>query len=205
MDADACPAVIKAILYRAAERLQVGMTLVANQPLHTPPSPFIRTLQVPRGFGVADNEIAQRVKPGDLVITADIPLASDVIDRGAHALDPRGELYTPDNIRERLQMRNFMDELRGNCSRPAARPRSIRRTGRDSPISSIAFSGEPRDAPNYGILIFSRFTCLLQFGQLTRDRCLELLGGHALGRLSAFGLELLPSSAGNASRRLPRG
>ena len=90
------------------------MTLVANQPLHTPPSPFIRTLQVPRGFDVADNEIAQRVKPGDLVITADIPLASDVIDRGAHALDPRGELYTPDNIRERLQMRNFMDELRGS-------------------------------------------------------------------------------------------
>jgi uncharacterized protein YaiI (UPF0178 family) len=90
------------------------MTLVANQPLRTPPSPFIRTLQVLRGFDVADNEIAQRVKAGDLVITADIPLASDVIERGAHALDPRGELYTPDNIRERLQMRNFMDGLRGS-------------------------------------------------------------------------------------------
>ena len=114
VDADACPAVIKAILYRAAERLQIPMTLVANQPLRTPPSPFIRTLQVLRGFDVADNEIAQRLKAGDLVITADIPLASDVIERGAHALDPRGELYTPDNIRERLQMRNFMDGLRGS-------------------------------------------------------------------------------------------
>ena len=114
VDADACPALIKAILYRAAERLQIPITLVANQPLRTPPSPFIRTLQVPRGFDVADNEIARRVKAGDLVITADIPLASDVIGRGAHALDPRGELYTPDNIRERLQMRNFMDGLRGS-------------------------------------------------------------------------------------------
>jgi uncharacterized protein YaiI (UPF0178 family) len=114
VDADACPAVIKTILYRAAQRLQIAMTLVANQPLSTPLSPFIRTLQVPRGFDVADNEIAQSVKAGDLVITADIPLASDVIARGAHALDPRGELYTPDNIRERLQMRNFMDELRGS-------------------------------------------------------------------------------------------
>jgi uncharacterized protein len=114
VDADACPAVIKAILYRAAQRLQIPMTLVANQPLRTPPSPFIHTLQVRRGFDVADNEIARRVKAGDLVITADIPLASDVIDRGADALDPRGELYTPDNIRERLQMRNFMDELRGS-------------------------------------------------------------------------------------------
>lgn len=114
VDADACPAVIKAILYRVAERLQIPVTLVANQPLRTPASPFIRTLQVQRGFDMADNEIARRVKAGDLVITADIPLASDVIDRGAHALDPRGELYTPDNIRERLQMRDFMDGLRGS-------------------------------------------------------------------------------------------
>jgi uncharacterized protein len=114
VDADACPAVIKAILYRVAERLQIPVTLVANQPLRTPSSPFIRTLQVQRGFDMADNEIARRVKAGDLVVTADIPLASDVIDRGAHALDPRGELYTPDNIRERLQMRDFMDGLRGS-------------------------------------------------------------------------------------------
>ena len=114
VDADACPGAIKEILYRAAERLQIPMTLVANQPLRTPPSRLIRTLQVLRDFDVADNEIARRVKAGDLVITADIPLASDAIDRGAHVLDPRGELYTPDNIRERLQMRNFMDGLRAS-------------------------------------------------------------------------------------------
>jgi len=113
VDADACPGVIKDILFRAAERVRIPMTLVANNPLRIPTSPFIRTLQVPRGFDVADNEIAKRVEAGDLVITADIPLASDVIDRGAHALDPRGELYTPDNIKERLQIRNLMDGLRG--------------------------------------------------------------------------------------------
>jgi uncharacterized protein YaiI (UPF0178 family) len=114
VDADACPGVIKDILFRAAERRQIPLTLVANKPLRTPPSQFIRTLQVPHGFDVADKEIANRLEAGDLVITADIPLASDVIDRGAHALNPRGELYTLENIRERLQMRNFMDELRGS-------------------------------------------------------------------------------------------
>jgi len=114
VDADACPAVIKDILYRAADRLQIPLTLIANKPLRTPPSRFIRSLQVLRGFDVADNEIAQRVQAGDLVVTADIPLAADVIERGAHALDPRGELYTGDNIRERLQMRNFMDGLRAS-------------------------------------------------------------------------------------------
>ena len=114
VDADACPGVIKEILFRAAERLQIPMTLVANQTLRTPPSRFIRTVQVAKGFDVADNEIAKRVEAGDLVITADIPLASDVVERGGHALDPRGELYTPDNIRERLQMRNFMDGLRAS-------------------------------------------------------------------------------------------
>ena len=114
VDADACPGVIKDILFRAAERLQIPLTLVANRPLRVPQSPFIRTLQVPRGFDVADNEIAGRLEAGDLVITADIPLASDAIGRGAHAIDPRGELYTADNIRERLQMRNFMEELRGS-------------------------------------------------------------------------------------------
>ena len=114
VDADACPAVIKEILFRAAERTQTPMTLVANKPLRIPSSKFIGTLQVLRGFDVADNEIVTRVAPGDLVITADIPLASDVIERGAHAIDPRGERYTPDNIRERLQMRNFMDGLRGS-------------------------------------------------------------------------------------------
>ena len=114
VDADACPAVVKDILYRAAERAQVALTLVANQPLRTPRSSFIRTLQVPRGFDVADNEIARRVEPGDLVVTADIPLAAQVIERGGHALDPRGELYSPDTIRERLTMRSFMDELRAS-------------------------------------------------------------------------------------------
>ena len=114
VDADACPGVIKEILFRAAERLAVPMTLVANKPLRTPRSPLIRMLQVPRGFDVADNEIAKRVEAGDLVITADIPLAADVIARGAHALDPRGEFLSVDNIRERLAMRNFMDELRGS-------------------------------------------------------------------------------------------
>ena len=114
VDADACPGVIKEILFRAAERLAVPMTLVANKPLRTPRSPLIRMLQVPRGFDVADNEIAKRVEAGDLVITADIPLAADVIARGAHALDPRGEFLSADNIRERLAMRNFMDELRGS-------------------------------------------------------------------------------------------
>ena len=114
VDADACPAVVKDILYRAAERARVPLTLVANKPLRTPPSPFIRTLQVPRGFDVADNEIARRVEPGDLVITADIPLAAEVIERGGHALDPRGELFSPETIRERLTMRDFMDELRAS-------------------------------------------------------------------------------------------
>jgi uncharacterized protein len=114
VDADACPAVVKDILYRAAERAQVILTLIANQPLRTPRSSFIRTLQVPRGFDVADSEIARRVEPGDLVVTADIPLAAQVIERGGNALDPRGELYSPDTIRERLTMRDFMDELRAS-------------------------------------------------------------------------------------------
>ena len=114
VDADACPAVIKDIIYRAAERLKIETTLVANMLLRTPPSQYIRALQVPRGFDVADNEIVKRVEAGDLVITADIPLAADVIARGGHALNPRGEFYTPDNIRERLEMRNFLDELRGS-------------------------------------------------------------------------------------------
>jgi uncharacterized protein len=114
VDADACPGAIKDILYRAAERALLQMTLVANQPLRTPPSPFIRSVQVPRGFDVADDEIARRVEPGDLVITADIPLAAQVIEKGGHALDPRGELYSTDNIRERLNMRDFMDGLRAS-------------------------------------------------------------------------------------------
>ena len=114
IDADACPKVIKEILFRAADRMKIQLTLVANKMLYCPPSPYIRAVQVPAGFDVADNKIAQLVEPGDLVITADIPLAADVIARGGHALNPRGEFYTKDTIQERLTMRNFMDGLRGS-------------------------------------------------------------------------------------------
>ncbi len=114
VDADACPGVIKEILYRAAERTEVETTLVANQPLRVPPSRFIRSMQVSSGFDVADNEIVRRVSPDDLVITADIPLAAEVIEKGAIALNPRGELYSPENIRARLNMRDFMDTLRSS-------------------------------------------------------------------------------------------
>jgi hypothetical protein len=112
VDADACPRIIKDILFRAAERMKLPLILVANKLLWTPPSRFIRALRVPRGFDVADREIVEQVKTGDLVVTADIPLASTVIGRGAHALDPRGVRYTTDNIQERLSVRNLMDQLR---------------------------------------------------------------------------------------------
>lgn len=114
VDADACPGVIKDILFRAAERSQVPLALVANQPMRIPSSPWVRFIQVPAGFDVADKHIVEQLAHDDLVITADIPLAAATIDKGAHALNPRGELYTKDNIRERLSMRNFMDELRGS-------------------------------------------------------------------------------------------
>jgi len=114
VDADACPKVIKEILFRAAGRTNIRLTLVANKMLHCPPSPYIRVLQVPAGFDVADNKITQLFRPGDLVITADIPLAAEVIARGGHALNPRGEFYTEETIRERLAMRNFMDGLRSS-------------------------------------------------------------------------------------------
>lgn len=114
VDADACPAVIRDILFRAAERTGVLLTLVANQPVRVPASPRIRMLRVASGFDVADNEIARRMKAGDLVITGDIPLAAEVIGKGGHALNPRGELYSTDTIRERLNMRDFMDTLRAS-------------------------------------------------------------------------------------------
>lgn len=114
VDADACPLVIKEILFRAAARTRIPLTLVANQPLRIPPSPWIKAIQVPAGLDVADNKIARLMQPGDLVITADIPLAAEVIQKGGHALNPRGELYTQENIRERLNMRDFLDELRGS-------------------------------------------------------------------------------------------
>ncbi|MEB6535109.1 YaiI/YqxD family protein [Pantoea stewartii] len=114
VDADACPNVIKDVLYRAADRTQTVVTFVANQSLRVPPSPWLRTLQVPAGFDVADNEIVKRVNVGDLVITADIPLAAEVIEKGAAALNPRGERYSPATIRERLTMRDFMDTMRAS-------------------------------------------------------------------------------------------
>jgi uncharacterized protein YaiI (UPF0178 family) len=114
VDADACPNVIKDILYRAAQRLRTPLTLVANQPLRTPPSPYIRCVQVACGFDVADHYIVDALQTGDLVITADIPLAAATIAKDGHALNPRGEFYSKDNIQERLAMRNLMSELRDN-------------------------------------------------------------------------------------------
>lgn len=114
VDADACPVVIKEILFRAAIRTQISTTLVANQFLRTPPSAYIKTMQVPSGFDVADNRIVVEMEVGDLIITADIPLAAQVVEKGGYALNPRGELYTIANIKERLAMRNLMEELRSN-------------------------------------------------------------------------------------------
>jgi uncharacterized protein YaiI (UPF0178 family) len=129
VDADACPKVIKEILFRAAERTGVQLTLVANQPLHTPPSRHIKSLQVASGFDVADSAIVKRLNVGDLVITSDIPLAAEVINKGGYALNPRGEMYSADNIRARLDMRDFMDTLRAsgiNTGGPVALSRSDR-------------------------------------------------------------------------------
>lgn len=114
VDADACPNVIKEILFRAAERVQMPLVLVANAPLRTPPSPCIRSLQVAGGFDVADAEIVKRLEAGDLVITADIPLAAEVLAKGGYALNPRGEMYTEATIRERLGMRDFLETLRAS-------------------------------------------------------------------------------------------
>jgi uncharacterized protein len=114
VDADACPVVIKEILFRAADRTGLDLILVANQAIRIPPSPNISFVKVASGFDVADNEIVKRVSAGDLVITADIPLAAEVIENGGHALNPRGDFYTVDNIKARLTMRNFMDTLRSS-------------------------------------------------------------------------------------------
>ncbi len=114
VDADACPNAIKEIVFRAAARAGVTTTLVANQQIRVPPSPYIRNVQVRRGFDEADDYIVAHALGGDLIITADIPLAAQVIDKGALALSPRGELYDGSNIGERLNLRDFMDELRGS-------------------------------------------------------------------------------------------
>lgn len=114
VDADACPVAVREILFRAAERREIPLTLVANQPIRTPASRFINAVQVASGFDVADNEIVRRCAPGDLVITSDIPLAAEVLEKGAHALNPRGERYSPETIRDRLNMRDFMETLRAS-------------------------------------------------------------------------------------------
>ncbi|MGF1731758.1 YaiI/YqxD family protein [Photobacterium kasasachensis] len=114
VDADACPNVIKEILFRVANRVGVAVTLVANHHVRVPPSPHIKSIQVESGFDVADNYIVQQVEAGDLVITADIPLADELITKGAHALNPRGEMYTKDTIKQRLQMRDFMETMRSS-------------------------------------------------------------------------------------------
>lgn len=113
VDADACPGEVKELLFRAAQRRQIQVTLVANQSLWTPASPYIATVLVSDGANVADRKIVELVSPGDLVVTADIPLAGDVVAKGAHALNPRGELYTDGNVGDRLAMRNLLDEMRG--------------------------------------------------------------------------------------------
>jgi uncharacterized protein len=135
VDADACPAVIKDILFRAAQRSGIQLTLVANQAINTPPASNISSIQVVPGFDVADNEIVRRLETGDLVITADIPLAAEAIEKGAHALNPRGELYSKDTIRARLGMRDFMDTLRASgihTGGPPAFNQSDRKTFADN-------------------------------------------------------------------------
>ena len=114
VDADACPTVIKDILYRLSQRTGIEVILVANQPLSVPRIPSVRSIQVSQGFDVADNHIVELAEVDDLVITADIPLAAEVIDKGAKALNPRGEMYTKSNIRARLNMRDFMDSMRNS-------------------------------------------------------------------------------------------
>ena len=122
VDADACPVVIKEILFRAAERAQITTTLLANHFIKTPPSKYIDFIQVGAGFDVADNEIVKRAVENDLVITADIPLAAEVVEKGCLALNPRGELYTESNIRQRLNIRDFMDTLRSSGVQTGSAP-----------------------------------------------------------------------------------
>ena len=114
VDADACPGTVKEILYRISQRTGIEVILVANQPLSTPRIPTVRSTQVSQGFDVADDHIVTLVQKHDLVITADIPLAAEVIDKGGKALNPRGELYTAANIKARLNMRDFMDSMRNS-------------------------------------------------------------------------------------------
>jgi hypothetical protein len=152
VDADACPVAIKEILFRAARRTGVQLTLVANQSIPIPKSPSIRMIQVPSGFDVADNEIVRRCVPGDLVVTSDIPLAAEAIGKGAHALSPRGEVFSTEDIKARLTMRDFMDTLRAsgiNSGGPSALSQSDRKlfaNHLDSLLAkNISESGSPTD------------------------------------------------------------
>ncbi len=122
VDADACPVAIKDIIFRAANRTETQTTLVANSYIKVPPSKYISFLQVPKGFDVADNEIVNRAEPGDLVITGDIPLAAEIMEKGAAALNPRGERYSEDTVRQRLNMRDFMDTMRASGAHTGGPP-----------------------------------------------------------------------------------
>ena len=137
VDADACPKVIKEILFRAAERTAVPVTLVANRLLHTPSSPYISAIQVADGFDIADSEIVKRLEAGDLVITADIPLAAEVIAKGGHALDTRGEMYSADTIQAKLTMRDFMETLRASGVETGG-PSALNQRDRQIDIRSVA-------------------------------------------------------------------
>lgn len=148
VDADACPAAIKEILFRAAQRTATPLTLVANKHVRVPPSPYIKSLRVDAGFDVADNEIVNRLDRGDLVVTSDIPLAAEVIEQGGHALSPRGELFSADTIRGRLNMRDFLDTMRASgvhTGGPAALSQSDRKKFADNLDRLLAQSaGRPR-------------------------------------------------------------
>lgn len=151
VDADACPNPIKEILFRVAERQGINLILVANQAVRAPPSRHIRAVQVCAGFDVADNHIVQQMRAGDLVITADIPLAAEVIARHGHALNPRGELYSKDNIRQRLVMRDFMEEMRGAglvSGGPAALNQADRKAFADALDRFLAVQGRHRPLAN---------------------------------------------------------
>ena len=145
VDADACPSVVKDILFRAGPRVKVCVTLVANQFLRTPPSPFIRALQVPAGFDVADSRIVEMTEAGDLIITADIPLAAAVLAKGAHALDPRGEWFSAENIEERLTIRSMMDQLRSTGVATGGPPPYSPRDGKNFAAQLDRFLARRRD------------------------------------------------------------
>ncbi len=112
IDADACPVAVREMVLRASQRTDTALVFVANSPLPVPTRPLVKTVRVAQGFDVADNYISQHVELNDLVITQDIPLAAEIVEKGITALNPRGELYTEENIRQRLAMRNFAEELR---------------------------------------------------------------------------------------------